>query len=224
MAGIRCPFCGEIMPDIRETHQTTNVNFVTGTTRGLPVFDRDFSWSIDLSKCPNCGNVQCIAIGNAPNVKENRVLVFPESNAVRFPEYIPQSIRNDYEEACAIYTKSPKAAATLARRCLQGMIRDFWGIKGKESLFKEIDAIKSHIPPMQWNAIDAVRKIGNIGAHMEKDVNLIIDVDAGESEKLLRLIELLMEKWYISRYDEERLYESIAGAAARKAVLKHTGH
>ena len=31
-----------------------------------------------------------------------------------------------------------------------------------------------------WQAIDAVRSIGNIGAHMEKDINLIVDVDPEE--------------------------------------------
>ncbi|MGA2468917.1 MAG: hypothetical protein ABSH06_31845 [Thermodesulfobacteriota bacterium] len=55
----------------------------------------------------------------------------PESEAKPFPDYITEQLRNDYEEACLIKNKSPKASATLSRRCLQGMIRDFWGIKTK---------------------------------------------------------------------------------------------
>jgi hypothetical protein len=48
-------------------------------------------------------------------------------------------------------------------------------------------------------AIDHMRKIGNIGAHMEKDINLIIEIGEGEAEELIRLIELLFEEWYIAR-------------------------
>ncbi len=44
--------------------------------------------------------------------------LLPESEAKPFPDYIPQQLRNDYEEACLIRTKSPKASATLSRRCL----------------------------------------------------------------------------------------------------------
>ena len=52
----------------------------------------------------------------------------PQSTAKLFPDYIPQAIRDDYEEACLICKLSPKASATLSRRCLQGIIRDFWKV------------------------------------------------------------------------------------------------
>ena len=65
------------------------------------------------------------------------------------------------------------------------------------------------VTPAQWKAIDSLRSLGNIGAHMEKDVNEIIEIDDGEAEKLIKLIELLMEKWYIARHDEEELLSEI---------------
>ena len=52
----------------------------------------------------------------------------PQSSAKPFPSYIPAAILQDYQEACLICGLSPKASATLPRRCLQGIIRDFWGI------------------------------------------------------------------------------------------------
>ena len=61
-----------------------------------------------------------------------------------------------------------------------------------------------------------MRKIGNIGAHMEKDVNLIIDIEPDEAKKLLRLIEMLLEKWYITRHEEEELLSEIVGIAEDK--------
>ena len=110
--------------------------------------------------------------------------VLPASLAMKYPDYIPQPIRNDYEEACAIVNLSPKASATLARRCLQGMIHDFWGIKLK-TLNQEITALKDKLPIDLWDSIDALREIGNIGAHTEKSTNVIVDIDPNEAQTLL---------------------------------------
>jgi len=143
------------------------------------------------------------------------IQIYPESDALHLPQYIPVSIRQDYEEACSIKARSPKASATLARRCLQGMIRDFWGIK-RDRLIDEIADLQGKIPASQWAAIDALRKIGNIGAHMEKDVNTIIHVDPGEAERLIMLIELLIDKWYIARHEETVLLERIVADADSK--------
>jgi len=46
------------------------------------------------------------------------------------------------------------------------MIRDFFEIK-KDRLIDEINAIREKTDSLTWDAIDSVRKIGNIGAHME---------------------------------------------------------
>lgn len=141
--------------------------------------------------------------------------ILPEHVCRQFPDYIPKQIRDDYEEASSIINNSPKAAATLLRRCLQGMIHDFWNIHGK-NLNAEITMLKEKVPTTQWNAIDGLRKIGNIGAHMEHDVNLVIDIDCDETIKLQKLIELLLEKWYISRHEEELLYREICDISDKK--------
>ena len=113
--------------------------------------------------------------------------LLPESEARVLPDYIPQPIQQDYYEACRIRDLSSKASATLARRCLQGMIRDFWEIK-KARLKDEIDALEDKVDADTWTSIDAVRSVGNIGAHMEKDINVIVDVEPGESQLLIGLI------------------------------------
>lgn len=139
----------------------------------------------------------------------DRIMHFnPISLAKAYPDYIPQTIRSDYEEAHAILNLSPKASATLSRRCLQGMIRDFWGIS-KARLVDEIDALKDLVDPSTKKVLDALRKLGNIGAHPEKDVNLIVDIEPNEAHMLLKFIELLMQKWYIERHDNEQLLQDI---------------
>ena len=141
--------------------------------------------------------------------------LIPPSKARVFPDYIPEAIREDYQEACQIADLSAKASATLSRRCLQGMIKDYWNVK-KTKLGAAIDALKSKVTPTAWKAIDGVRKIGNIGAHMEKDINLIIDVDPDEAKKLIWLIEYLLDDWYIRRHDEELRLSEIAAIAENK--------
>jgi hypothetical protein len=37
---------------------------------------------------------------------------------------------------------------------------------------------------------------------MEKDINVIIEIDPGEAQALIDLIELLFQEWYVAR--EER--------------------
>lgn len=144
---------------------------------------------------------------------------FPEKKIREFPNYIPEVIINDYREACLISELSPKASATIARRCLQGIIRDFWHVK-PDNLNKEIDQIKDKIDELTYNAIDSVRKIGNIGAHMEKDINLIIEVDENEALLLINLLEILIENWYVAKHDKEERLAKIKILADEKDKIK----
>lgn len=142
--------------------------------------------------------------------------LIPSSKAKTFPTYIPQPIPEDYREACLIRNLSPKASATLARRCLQGILRDFWKVKPGR-LVDEIAQIKDRVDPLAWEAIEAVRTIGNIGAHMEKDINLIIDVDPDEADLLIQLVETLLREWYVAREErQKRLGAIVATASAKK--------
>ena len=145
--------------------------------------------------------------------------LLPESQAKVLPDYIPSSIKEDYYEACRIRDLSPKASATLARRSLQGMIRNFWGIK-KPTLKAEIDALEKMVDPLTWEAIDSVREVGNIGAHMEKDVNIIIDIEPDEAQLLIELIEQLIEDWYVAKNEKEKRLKQIKDLAISKKALK----
>ena len=152
--------------------------------------------------------------------------LLPESLAKPQPEYIPKQIVEDYTEACRIRDLSPKASATMSRRCIQGMIRDFCGIKGS-SLYNEIDRLRKalddredikHVHEDTVDALDHVRKIGRIGAHMEKDVNLIVDVEPAEAQTLIELIELLFDEWYTQREQRGQRLKALKKVADKKAT------
>lgn len=182
-----------VCPNPKCRQQTIFMNVMPCTDRGVKVNKEDnpiFSWNL-----------------------------LPESEAKPFPDYIPKQLRDDYVEACLIKNKSPKASATLSRRCLQGIIRDFWGIK-KNRLIDEIDELKSKVDSTSWEAIDSVRQVGNIGAHMEKNVNLIVNVDPQEAGLLIWLIETLFEEWYIALHDRETKMKALKKLAADKKAAK----
>jgi uncharacterized protein (UPF0262 family) len=143
----------------------------------------------------------------------------PRSLAKPYPSYIPQAILDDYKEACLIVNDSPKASATLSRRCIQGIIRDYWKIS-RPKLFDAIKELEVKIDPSTWRAIDGVRSVGNIGAHMETDINLIVDVDPDEAKTLIGLIEFLLKDWYVARHEREEQMQRVIDLAKLKAAEK----
>lgn len=183
--------------------------------------------------CITCPNTECQELMLAARLtgaslragmlRESTTLktwqLLPESEAKVLPDYIPAAIKEDYYEACRIRNLSAKASATLARRCLQGMIRDFWNIRDS-TLKKEIDALEEKVDVDVWESIDAVRSVGNIGAHMEKDINIIIDVEPEEAQLLISLIEQLIEEWYVHREDRRKRADSLKSLAATKKEAK----
>lgn len=150
--------------------------------------------------------------------------LLPDSSSKPQPDFIPKPLRDDYYEACLIRDKSPKASATLSRRCLQGMVRDFCGIS-KSTLDGELKALRKQvddgISPREVStesvdAIDKVRAIGNIGAHMQKDINVIIEVEEDEAQLLIDLIEMLFAEWYVARHKRQERLQRLTETAAQK--------
>lgn len=222
-----CPFCGRDTTITRHDRDSGNVIFDMHGERGL------LSITYLHIVCPNptCRQsaisvfLHSDELGVSDMRAKGKVMktwsLVPQSDAKALPDYVPVAIRQDYEEACAVRELSPKASATLARRALQGMIRDYWKVTVKSGkLYHEIEAIKDRVESETWLAIDAVRSIGNIGAHMEQDVNLIVDVEPDEAKRLTWLIELLVKDWYINRHERKLNLKKIVGTAQVKKVQK----
>ena len=219
-----CPYCNRVATITKENVSTATHAFEKNNKHGLVGLR---TW---VTVCPNgqCKEFTIWAGLFPAKYDPNLSLVEPAletwnlrplSSARPFPDYIPAPILDDYKEACLIRDLSPKAAATLARRCLQGMIRDFWGIS-KPRLVDEVAELKGKVDNTTWSAIDSVRSIGNIGAHMEKDISVIIEVEPNEAALLLRLIEVLLEEWYVRRFEREEHMKQVVAAAQGKVAAK----
>ncbi len=224
----KCPFCGH-------NATITEANFASNRHE----FEKNnkYGYQAILSRVVTCPNPTCREFTLDVTLHDHRQFgpsnwrdldareqwrLVPPAEMMIFPTYIPTPILADYKESCLIRTLSPKASATLSRRCLQGMIRDFWGIS-KSRLVDEIDALADKVDPTTWASIDAVRKIGNIGAHMERDINLIIDVDQDEAQLLIGLIETLINDWYITRYERDQRMRKIVALAENKQAERTSG-
>jgi len=176
----RCPYCNHDVT-ITDSNFSTDVHYFDERNK-----DGFLGISTQVIVCPNkeCKEYTISAYlwsaertNRGPKLTSESLFTWqlkPQSQAKTYPSYIPKAIIDDYNEACLIKDLSPKASATLSRRCLQGIIRDFWGIS-KGRLIDELNELQGKTEPATWAAIDAVRRIGNIGAHMERDINVIVD-------------------------------------------------
>ena len=56
---------------------------------------------------------------------------------------------------------------------------------------------------------------------MEKDIDLIVDIDPDEAQILLELIETLFEEWYVSRKVRTDRFSKVAALRAAKDAEKN---
>lgn len=181
-------------------------------------------------RCSNtdCGVVilhyQHTTAMNLPGVypEDQWRLLYPEGIGRPPPDAaVPADLAQD-REACLVLSKSPKASAALARRCLQVCLR---GIVGKKrNLEDEIDAAADQLPSDLVSDLHALRQIGNFAAHPTKDTEtgLIVDVEAGEAEWTLDLVHALFDHVYVAPKRREERREALSAKldAARKPPLR----
>ncbi len=166
----RCPFC-QHHAIITENEHTSGRHEFGGHSK--------YGYQAIHTVAVVCPNVQCLEYTLIATLHDHRQTgegawqdlpakqtwnLIPAADVKVFPNYVPAAVLTDYREACVIRELSPKASATLARRCLQGMIRDFWSVKAGR-LVDEIEAIRERVDPAAWQAVDAVRRIGNYEYH-----------------------------------------------------------
>jgi len=186
---MKCPHC---LIEIHKDEETSGLNR-----------DTNGQWILSQQLCPSCNHNIIYLInmqiqGQRGFIEKQRILVYPKSSS-RTPasEEVPQHIAEDYNEAGLILTDSPKASAALSRRCLQTILRENSEIT-KGNLNSEIDQALKIFPTYIADAIDAVRHIGNFAAHPIKSTSTgeIVNVEAGEAEWLLDVLEQLFDFCY----------------------------
>lgn len=229
-----CPHCGTVA-----TLQTVDVKNGKGVAVvGTAAKDEGISIHWSAVKCPRktCGQFSLDLAAFYGNWSANQYGDKSVGEDVKRPVGIgnfrfeprvgtplsvhaPTVVKDDYEEAYLIKDLSPKAAATLCRRALQGMIRDFYGVR-KPTLHAELEEIRQKCDAELFDAMMGLKGIGNIGAHPEKDISLIVDVEEGEVETLLELLRILDKEWYVARASRSGSLVAVKALAAAKNAIK----
>lgn len=126
---------------------------------------------------------------------------------------VPREVAGDYEEARAILKLSPNAAAALARRSLQHLIRSHLGHR-KKNLYQEIEAVLTDaaLPTPIAEQLHAIREIGNLGAHplAEVQTGTIVQVEPEEAQWLVDVLYDLFDHYFVKP----------AAAAGRLAAMR----
>jgi DNA-directed RNA polymerase subunit RPC12/RpoP len=188
--------------------------------------DDEETIEVEAHICPECGQRIIYAEGRR---------VHPgDQERIDFSGYVPPALLRDYEEAQKVIDASPKASAMLGRRCLQGLLREQFGVERK-SLDQEIDYVlrSNLLPSYLGDDLDAIRLIGNFAAHPMKSERTgeILDVEPGEAHWTIKVLEGLFDFCFVAPFRaqlrrhelNEKLKE--AGKPAMKAapviVLPH---
>lgn len=199
---MKCPHC------TIEINSTFNEMFIGKDSEGY--------WSIFHMNCPNevCGK-KIIRLASSEDRKrrpnggyENLLGKVKSYDLVKpitslrppVPPEVEEKYSKDYNEACLILTFSAQASAALSRRCLQSILRD--KAKAKPgNLANEIDQVinSKSLPSHLSDSIDAIRNIGNFAAHPIKSTSTgeIVEVEAGEADWLLDVIEALFDFYFV---------------------------
>jgi hypothetical protein len=160
---------------------------------------------VDSAGCPACGKVllQVIAVGGPDDTDQPAdIQLWPDTFERPVPPEVEgeaPSVANDFREAVAVLPKSKKASAALARRCLQSVLVHKGQVKSKD-LANQIDEVLPHLPTSLADNVDAIRQVGNFAAHplKSKSSGEIVEVEEGEAEWLLDVLEELFDFYYVA--------------------------
>jgi hypothetical protein len=169
---------------------------------------------IDTSECPACHRLIALMRTRDPHTgKEVEMLAWPlGTRRPPVPPEVPRPIREDYEEAARVLPFSTKASGALSRRCLQHVLKDAGRTKS-DWLAEQIKEVRQSLPTDIGENLDYVRTIGKFAAHPEKDkaTGEIIDVEPGEAEWNLEVLDALFDHYYARPAREKKKREKFDG-------------
>jgi hypothetical protein len=166
--------------------------------------EHDRAIDLSLSSCPECGKL-ILAITQFRDQGATRPgtgVVYPAGATRPLPSealIAAPSLADDFAEAVAVLAVSRKASAALSRRCLQFILVNAGGAT-KRDLAEQIDEVLPKLPPDLAVNVDAIRHVGNFAAHplKSKQSGDIVEVEEGEAEWLLDVLEELIDFYYVA--------------------------
>lgn len=171
--------------------------------------DNEGLWGVSYCVCdnPDCRRLVAELVSGARSVflrqrtYSSQTLIRPRGIARSpIPTEVPEEYIADYKEACIVLQDSAKASAALSRRSLQHLLREKASTKNKDLADQIQEVIDNRSLPFELSeALDAVRNIGNFAAHpvKSKSTREIVEVEPGEAEWNLEVLEQLFEHYFV---------------------------
>jgi hypothetical protein len=193
---MKCPHCNTGIHEALSAHATAiEAPAIVGGSHL-----QQGQWVFFHQRCPECNESIVFLQRNTPNFNIARFMAYPRSTTRPVPIEVTNPYRQDFIEACTVLPFSPKASAALSRRCLQAILKDKAGAT-KKDLADQIDEVAGSgtVPSHIAEDLHAVRQIGNFAAHTQKSTTsgAILDVEAGEAEWNLDVLELLFDFYFV---------------------------
>jgi hypothetical protein len=164
--------------------------FFRRAASGVPFLDHHTQYkscaftgiNLNISKCSECDEIA---------LWMQDVLLLPSTaEAPPANPDLPKHIRQDYDEAGAILSLSPRGAAALLRLCVQKLCKEL-GEDGK-NINDDIGAlVKKGLSVRVQQALDVVRVVGNSAVHPGQ---LDLKDDRATALSLFQLINIIAEK------------------------------
>jgi hypothetical protein len=214
-AAMKCPHC------LTDFHDQWHQDLIRWPEQRYGLDDPDGNWSVRSTKCPACERATIVLRSHLNGRDPRDRTVWPRATSrPPLPTEVKDPYRKDYHQAVLILADSPEASAALSRRCLQRLLRAEAGVKpGK--LYTEIQAAvdSQKLPSYVSDALlHAIRHFGNFGAHAETDVNTneIIEVEPGEAEWCLDILDILFDFYFVQPSKTEARLKQLQEKLARK--------
>lgn len=119
----------------------------------------------------------------------NRKLVHPPKSIVKRPsEFMPDDVKEVYQEASSVFEHSPRAASALLRLALERLLPQVGAEKDSINNMIAQLAREKKIMKKTKEAMDSLRIIGNDAVHVGE---MIFDKDRDEKKVALSLFRLL---------------------------------
>jgi hypothetical protein len=147
-------------------------------------------------------------------------MVVPDSSAAPPPSQdMPDDVKEDYNEARSVLSRSPRSSSALLRLAVQKLCIDLGGT-GK-NLNEDIGTlVKKGLPLQVQQALDVLRVIGNNQVHPG-----ILDVrdDPETAAALFGLINMIVEVMITQPTHVQALFNKLPGTAQQQIQRRDAG-
>lgn len=205
-----CPRCGNAAPQKLIHTQTFTATYYSRTGERMDSVEECY-----VAACMVCGGILIYEEGPGESVGADNFscaeLVWPERRAL--PASVPLSVREIYAEAALIREVAPNAFAVTLRKAIEAICDDRGAPGG--GLYNKLLylAERGEIPPVVAQMGGVLRRLGNLGAHSERE-----PVQAHQVFEADRFFRLLVDYVYVLPTRIAAFVEEVQGLERRGDV------